>query len=65
MAIVCALIVKGLILSLTIHTANVPCDGECSFRCAIISGEEQCYCPVGLELSSPGGTQCIGKLSLS
>ena len=52
-----------LILSHIIHTANEPCGGECSFGCAIISGEEQCYCPVGLELSSPGGNQCVGTLS--
>ena len=63
MAIVYVLIVKELILSHTIHTAELPCKGECSFGCANIAGEEQCYCPVGLELSILGGTQCVGKLS--
>ena len=52
--------VNGLFL----HTANVPCGGGCSFGCAVIDGEEQCYCQIGFELSSPGGTQCVGILSL-
>lgn len=42
--------------------ADVPCDGECSYECAVIDGEEQCYCPSGFELSVPGGTQCVGTL---
>lgn len=45
--------------------ADVPCDGECSYECAVIDGEEQCYCPTGFELSMPGGTQCVGMKEFS
>lgn len=40
-----------------------PCDdnGGCSHICAVIDGQAQCYCPIGLQLSMPGGTQCMGK----
>ena len=43
------------------RAANEPCGGGCSFGCAVIDGEEQCYCPIGYELSAPGGTQCVGR----
>ena len=46
------------------YAANEPCDGECSFACAVIDSMEQCYCPTGFELSSPGGTQCVGTLHM-
>lgn len=44
--------------------ANVPCGGECSYRCAVINGEEQCFCPAGFELSLPEGTQCVGMVMM-
>ena len=46
------------------HVANEPCDAACSFACAVVSGQEQCYCPVGMQLNMAGGTQCIGEFSL-
>ena len=52
-----------MVNELLFHTANLPCGGGCSFGCAVIDGEEQCYCQIGFELSSPGGTQCVGMLS--
>lgn len=41
-----------------------PCEngGECSHICAQVNGMAQCYCPLGLQLSMPGGTQCVGML---
>ena len=43
-----------------IDIANEPCDGECSYGCAMINNKEQCYCPSGREIILPGGTQCAG-----
>ena len=43
-------------------SANVPCDGACSFGCAVVNNEEQCFCPVGFQLDAPGGLSCVGKL---
>ena len=44
-------------------TADLPCasDNECSHGCAIVHGEEECFCPLGFELSEDG-TQCIGEM---
>lgn len=42
------------------YAANVPCDGACSFGCAVVNNMETCYCPLGFQLDIPGGTQCIG-----
>ncbi|MCH9664555.1 MAG: calcium-binding EGF-like domain-containing protein [Gammaproteobacteria bacterium] len=40
-------------------TARERCDGMCLFGCcAVIAGEERCYCPVGLSLSN--GNLCEG-----
>ena len=36
------------------------CEGTCSHECAVINGDKQCYCPTGLELLVPGGTDCVG-----
>ena len=49
-----------------IHTADQPCmdGGGCSHICANVEGEEKCFCPLGLELSTPGGTQCIGMFPM-
>ena len=33
----------------------------CSDICANINGEEKCFCPIGFQLSTPGGSQCIGN----
>ena len=41
--------------------ANEPCGGECSYGCAVISGKEECYCPIGFTLSE--GTNCVGMLN--
>lgn len=41
----------------------MPCEGACSYECAVIDGEDQCYCPAGFELLMPGGTQCVGMPS--
>ena len=40
--------------------AKVPCFGVCSFGCAVIEDEEQCFCPTGFELDGSNRTQCIG-----
>ena len=42
-------------------TADQPCDdgGGCSHICAVVSGQAQCYCPLGLQLIE--GTQCVGE----
>ena len=39
--------------------------GKCSGNalCAVIDAEEVCYCSVGFQLLTPGGTDCIGKAS--
>lgn len=50
-----------LILLLTV---NQPChnNGGCSHGCAVVNEEAQCYCPMGYQLSVPGGSNCVGKL---
>ena len=40
------------------------CEGTCSHGCAVINGDEQCYCPTGLELLMPGGTDCVGMYDI-
>lgn len=36
-------------------------NNACSHICAVVNGVEECHCPVGFELSIPGGTQCVGR----
>jgi hypothetical protein len=45
-------------------TANQECASanQCSHGCAIVHGRQQCYCPLGFELSQ-SGTQCFGMAS--
>ena len=37
--------------------ADMPCEGECTYGCAVIDGEQECFCPAGFTLE---GTDCIG-----
>ena len=48
------------------NAAKVLCEndkGKCSGNalCAVIDGEEVCFCPLGFHLLTSGGTECIGK----
>ena len=50
-----------LSLSSSLDAAEEPCQtSPCSDICGVVNGTEQCFCPVGYELSTPGGIQCIG-----
>ena len=41
--------------------AEQPCqDSTCSHICGVINATEECFCPIGFELSTLGGSQCIG-----
>lgn len=51
-----------------VNTADLLCDGgvgSCSHECAIVDGKEQCFCPVGMELSPDDLTVCVGEWQLS
>lgn len=47
---------------LTITVANQLCTSpnECSHGCALVNGREECFCPLGYELSE-NRTWCIGE----
>ena len=38
--------------------------GSCSHECAVVDGREQCFCPVGMELSPLNSTLCVGKCEI-
>ena len=42
-------------------TARTVCDvNSCSHICAVIEGQDECFCPIGFELSAGSTTTCEG-----
>ena len=66
--VIFAMKIKALLDLMDHNTVKVLCEsdkGKCSGNalCAVINGEEVCFCPLGFQLLTSGGNECIGKPS--
>ena len=51
-----------LIMIIAITVAKTVCGANsCSHICAVVGGQDECFCPVGFELASNSTTTCQGK----
>ena len=46
-------------------TARTVCGANsCSHICAVVGGQDECFCPVGLELAQGSNTTCQGTMNI-
>ena len=57
MKLITALTINVCLFVFYYVVADEPCEGECSYGCAVIDGHGECFCPAGFILE---GTDCVG-----